>query len=362
MLATTTLWYVTRGSGVVALVLLTVSVGLGVLTSLRVHLARWPRFAVTSMHRNLTLLTVVFVAVHVVTTVTDSFAPIHLQDAVVPFLSPYRPIWLGLGTVAFDVLLALVVTSYLRHRIGVRMWRGVHWLAYVCWPVALVHALGTGSDARSGFLVAVSIASLALVALAVLARLAAASGRPRVRLASVVATLAVPIAIVGWSQIGPAKHGWARRAGTPAGLLRGRRARVSAGLVATSGTVSPPRSFRSYATGAVRQGQSANGDERVSVRLRLAGSPHGALRLELRGTPSGSGVSMSQSGVSFVPATTRAVYLGSVTGLQGNDVLATVADAAGDRLLLELQLTLDQGSGKASAIVYGSTPEGENAG
>ncbi len=293
---------------------------------------------------------------------TDGFAPIHLQDALVPFLSPYRPIWLGLGTVAFDLLLALVLTSYLRHRIGARMWRGVHWLAYVCWPVALVHAFGTGSDARSGFLVAVGAASLALVALALLSRLAAGGGHPRVRLGAALVAVAVPLAIVGWYQIGPARHGWARRAGTPAGLLGGPRARVAASLVATSGTVAPPRSFRSYATGTIRQGQNANGDVRVSIGLRLARSPHGALRLELRGTPSGTGVSMSQSGVSFVPATTRAVYLGSVTGLQGNDVLATVADAAGDRLLLELQLTLDQGSGKASAIVYGSTPEGENAG
>ena len=103
------------------------------------------------LHRNLTLLALVFVAAHVVTTVADGFAPIGLLDAVVPFVSPYRPIWLGLGAVAFDLLLALVVTSLLRARIGYRSWRVVHWLAYAAWPVALVHALGTGSDARIGW-------------------------------------------------------------------------------------------------------------------------------------------------------------------------------------------------------------------
>lgn len=354
----TTFWYLTRGSGIVAFVLLTSSVLLGVLTALRVRFERWPRFAVTSLHRNLTLLSIVFVAIHVVTTVVDGFAPIGFKDAFVPFLSPYRPIWLGLGAVAFDLLLALVVTSYLRHRIGGRLWRGVHWLAYVCWPVALVHALGTGTDAKGALLVAVGGASLAVVAFAVLSRLAATRGLPRARLAGGLLAVVVPVAIVGWYQTGPAQHGWARRAGTPSGLLRGRRAQVASSLVAAGGTVAPPRSFRSYATGTIRQGQNGNGNVNVSISLRLAGAPRGALRLELRGTPSGAGVSMSQSGVSFVPATTRAVYLGSVTGLQGNDVLASVADGSGDRLLLELQLTLDQSSGAASAIVYGRTPQG----
>src|SRR5947209_11020858 len=138
------LWYLTRGSGAVALVLLTAAVALGVTMSMRVATPRWPRFALNSLHRNLTLLAIAFVGLHVVTTVLDGYAPIVLKDAIVPFASPYRPIWLGLGAVAFDLLLALVITSYLRHRIGARIWRGVHWLAYAAWPVALVHAFGTG--------------------------------------------------------------------------------------------------------------------------------------------------------------------------------------------------------------------------
>ena len=119
------LWYLTRGSGVVALVLLTAGVLLGILSSLGARTNRWPRFAVGGAHKNLTLLSVVFVVFHVVTTVADGYAPIRLTDAVVPFASPYRPVWLGLGAVAFDLLLALVITSYLRHRIGFRTWRGV---------------------------------------------------------------------------------------------------------------------------------------------------------------------------------------------------------------------------------------------
>ena len=104
-----TFWYLTRGTGIVALLLLTASVALGVLTTSRWRTPRWPRFALSAVHRNLTLLTLVFIVVHVVTTVLDGYAPIRLVDAVVPFVSAYRPVWLGLGAVAFDLLLALVV-------------------------------------------------------------------------------------------------------------------------------------------------------------------------------------------------------------------------------------------------------------
>ena len=133
LLATTTptlYWYATRGTGAVALVLLTLGLVLGVMGPTGIRTQRWPRFVVAGLHRNVTLLAVVFVALHVVTTIVDGFAPIGFRDALIPFLSPYRPLWLGLGTVAFDLLLALVVTSMVRRRIGYRIWWIVHWLAY----------------------------------------------------------------------------------------------------------------------------------------------------------------------------------------------------------------------------------------
>ncbi len=133
-----------------------------------------PRFLVQGLHRNLTLLAVVFVFAHVVTTIADGFAPIGLQDAIFPFLSPYRPIWLGLGTVAFDLLLALTITSLVRARLGLKTWRAVHWLAYASWPIALVHSFGTGSDARVGWMALLGFGCAGLVALAALARVVAA--------------------------------------------------------------------------------------------------------------------------------------------------------------------------------------------
>jgi sulfoxide reductase heme-binding subunit YedZ len=139
-------WYLTRGSGAVALMLLTLSLILGVAQIGRLASRRWPRFAVDGLHRSSSLLALVFLGVHILTAVLDTFAPISLIDAVVPFIGAYRPVWLGLGAVAFDLLLAVIATSLIRVWLGRRAWRTVHWLAYAVWPIAVLHGLGAGSE------------------------------------------------------------------------------------------------------------------------------------------------------------------------------------------------------------------------
>jgi methionine sulfoxide reductase heme-binding subunit len=141
------LWYATRATGLVTLLLLTASVVLGILTAARVTGPAWPRFLTIGLHRNLSLLVLVFLALHVGTTVVDSYTPISLADAFAPFMSSYKTFWLGLGAVAADLIVALAVTSLLRQRIGHRAWRAVHWCGYLCWPLALVHGAGIGTDA-----------------------------------------------------------------------------------------------------------------------------------------------------------------------------------------------------------------------
>lgn len=143
------LWYATRATGLVAFLLLTMCVVLGVVTSVRYSSARLPRFVTVGLHRNASLLAVVFLALHVLTTVVDSYTSIPLRAAFIPFSVDYHRFWLGLGAVASDLLIALIVTSLVRLRLGYRSWRAIHWLAYGCWPIALVHALGTGTDAAT---------------------------------------------------------------------------------------------------------------------------------------------------------------------------------------------------------------------
>ncbi len=145
------LWYAARATGLVALLLITATMVLGTLASARTRPRRWPRFTVNLLHRNLSLLTLAFLAVHIGSSVVDRYAVIGWLEALVPFGSVYKPLWLGLGAAAFDLLLALVVTSLLRPRINLRWWRAVHWAAYLCWPVALAHAIGTGTDSRGGW-------------------------------------------------------------------------------------------------------------------------------------------------------------------------------------------------------------------
>ena len=229
-------------------------------------------------------------------------------------------------------------------------WRALHWLAYAAWPVALLHSFGTGSDARTGWFAGLGFACLAAVALAVLARAARGPGLTAVRAASAAAALITPIAVFGWYRTGPMQHGWARRAGTPSALLARHtpaRATRDAALV----QVRPPTSFVSALSGTTTEHAAPGGLLDVRIAVQLRGGPHGAARIDLRGIPGGGGVSLTASGVSFVPATTRNIYEGRVVALSGSQVVAAVRDSAGDRLELSFALRIDSASGATTGVV-----------
>jgi methionine sulfoxide reductase heme-binding subunit len=139
-------------TGVISMVLLTAVVVLGILVNRQGRLPGLPRFANLSLHRYLALLAVGFLAVHILTAIAVQQAGVGLAAAVVPFVTARQPLWLGLGAVSFDLLIALVGTSLLRRHLGRRAWRAVHWLAYVCWPAALAHSIGIGPGLRGGSL------------------------------------------------------------------------------------------------------------------------------------------------------------------------------------------------------------------
>lgn len=157
------LWYATRATGLVVLLLLTASMLLGILTAGRFSARGWPRFLSQGLHRNISLLVLVFLALHVGTTVIDTYTSIPLAAAVIPFASSYKPVWLSLGAVALDMLFALVATSLLRARIRHRAWRRVHWVAYACWPVAVAHGVGIGTDRSATWVIVLTITCAACV-------------------------------------------------------------------------------------------------------------------------------------------------------------------------------------------------------
>jgi predicted ferric reductase len=163
----TALWYASRATGVICLVLLTAVMVLGILVNRQGRLPGLPRFAVTGLHRNLSLLAVGFLAVHVATAIADPFVTIGVAAVVIPLASPYRSLWIGLGAVSLDMMLVLIVTSLARAHIGRRLWRTLHWLAYASWPVALAHSIGSSGDLRAGPLRALTAACTLAVAGAV---------------------------------------------------------------------------------------------------------------------------------------------------------------------------------------------------
>ncbi|MEP7194297.1 MAG: ferric reductase-like transmembrane domain-containing protein [Actinomycetota bacterium] len=160
MITGTAFWYASRATGVISLILFSLVAVLGILVNRQGRLPGLPRFAVTGLHRNLSLLTVAFLGTHIVTAIVDGYAHIPWLSTVVPFSSGYERFWIGLGTVAVDLFIALIVTSLLRDRIRPSIWRAVHWLAYLCYPVIVAHSMGAYKDLRSGWLLALTLATI----------------------------------------------------------------------------------------------------------------------------------------------------------------------------------------------------------
>ncbi len=166
------LWFVNRGSGVIVLALVTASVALGVLATTRTTSTRWPRFVTQALHRNISLLALAFVLAHAGSAVIDDYVDIRWFDAVLPFAGRYHGLWLGLGTLAFDLFVISAVTALLRTRLGLRRWRAVHVSAYAGWALGVVHGLEIGTDPREPWAVVITVASVGVVAGAVMVRLA----------------------------------------------------------------------------------------------------------------------------------------------------------------------------------------------
>jgi hypothetical protein len=351
------LWYLTRGFGLVALILLTVTMVLGLTEALRYARAGWPRFVVSALHRNAALLAVTAVAVHVITSVLDTYAPIHVADVFLPFVSAYRPIWLGFGALAVDLMLALVITSLLRARLGLRAWRAVHWAAFACWPVALVHGLGTGSDTRLGWVQVVYAGCLAAVVVAIWWRLARvwSAARAGERSAALAASVVLPVAVAAWTVVGPLQTGWARRSGTPAALLRAQTATsTSTGSADASGTKTAwALPFTSGFEGTQQQtGPNGNGVVSVTITGTLTGSDRGHLAIVLTGRPAeGGGVELTASQVTLGPPGAPSEYRGPVSRLDGSTLEATLTSAAGGTVTATVVLHLDPSGGPVTGTV-----------
>jgi methionine sulfoxide reductase heme-binding subunit len=168
----TGLWLVSRASGLILLIAFSAVVVLGVATRTGARTRRLPRFAMAELHRALSLFAVALLVLHVATALLDPFVSIGWLATVLPFTSHYERLAIGMGTLAVDLSGAVLITSLLRGRLGLRVWRAVHYLAYFAWPVAFIHAIRAASyDTHLWWITAIEWGSLAAVATAVIVRL-----------------------------------------------------------------------------------------------------------------------------------------------------------------------------------------------
>jgi DMSO/TMAO reductase YedYZ heme-binding membrane subunit len=373
-------WYLTRATGAVTLVLLTVVVVLGVLGSLRFAAApRWPRFAIDTMHRDISLLVIALLVLHVIVSVLDGFAPIRLTDAVIPFIGLYRPLWIGFGALSFDLLIALVITSLVRRRLGYRAWRAIHWLAYVSWPVAILHGLGSGSDTKQVWMLGLTIACVFAVAVACCYRIAGDRAVPDgLRTPGLALAVLTPLGLAIFTLLGPLQTGWARRAGTPVRLLASTGTPVTPRTTAAARRSTAPRStstqprapaasatttarvtpFSTQLAGTLKQ-TAAPGGTILDLALRLTGPRRGRLRVRLAGAPlGGGGLSLTGSQVDLVASGLPSVMSGQILQLQGEQFVARVRDRAGNSLDLDANLQIDNQSGAVTGTLSATRPGG----
>ncbi len=180
-MSSTNLWYATRASGLMALVLLTLTMVLGLTTTTRARARRWPGFAHQEMHRRISILAVVFLGIHVVTSVLDTYVHIGWAAIVIPFTSGYDAFWVGIGAVSLDLMVAVFVSSLVRGRIPAGAWRAIHWLAYLSWPVAVAHTFGMGTDSRRPWVIALFAVCIVAVGLALAWRVRVATHQSAIR-------------------------------------------------------------------------------------------------------------------------------------------------------------------------------------
>jgi methionine sulfoxide reductase heme-binding subunit len=360
-------WYLARGTGAVALVLLTASVVIGILGSVRFAAARWPRFAIDAVHRDVSLLVLVVLVIHIVTSVLDGFAPITLLDGVIPFNSPYRPLWLGLGTLSFDLLVAIAVTSLVRRRLGYRAWRAVHWLAYASWPVAVLHGLGTGSDVKQWWMLALTVACIMAVLIAVWLRIAhVGSAHAGLRAPATALAVVTPIGLMIFTLAGPLQHGWAKRAGTPASLLGGVHATPSSSTSgsgagtgaggasgAGGGASSVNTPFTANLSGSVHE-SSAPGGAVVDLTTRVSGQVRGRLRVRIAGQPISGGLSMTGSQVDLALAGMPSTLQGTINELRGTEFTARLTDSQGSVVDLRAVLQINGQSNTVTGTLSGT--------
>jgi hypothetical protein len=337
-------WEIARAGGFVAYALLTASVAIGLIVSLKWRSVLWTRFVTTELHRFVTILALVFTGIHTLAVAIDPFIRLSPPEVLVPLLSHYRPLWVALGVVGTYLLLAVYASEWIRPRIGYRWWHWFHMLSFVAFGLALVHGLGTGSDSRTTWAVGVYVASLVIVGALFLVRVVPPSGE---HAHPIVAAMAASVLIVGglWAWQGPLQPGWNAIANDGHG---------SGGIVGTVAAADPssrpapspaptprptptaPTAFSDTVAGQLSQAE--DGTIVLNAVLQSSGD-----RLTMGFRPSDDGRVVLEGASVALQASNGDTCSGTVSRVRSTDMLATCQGAtSGARWQLVLALTSDQ--------------------
>ncbi len=311
-------WYAARAAGLTAYLLLTGVVLLGLTMAGKKTFARFPRFTVEDIHRFGGLLVGTFIAIHVVTIAVDSWLPFSLQSLLVPFVSRYRPLWVGLGVAAMELLVALAITNHYRDRLRHATWRKAHYLNFAVWGAATLHGLGSGTDRSAPWAIGLYAVSTAAVAAAVAWRLARVRGtRHTAGFAGLTAALAV-LLVVGLG-IGPLHF-------RPKPWNAPRFTEPLTGHIAQLNGVS---------RGIVSMAGEGHGRQRVLVRADLLVAPRKLLKTAFQ--------------MEYMPSALRCT--GSVTSVHSVSFTARCRLPDGTRRLVEAHWLLGEGADIAGGVI-----------
>jgi hypothetical protein len=285
-------WYAARAAGVVAYVLLTAVVLVGLTLAGKLKTKTWPKFAVTDLHRFGSLLVGVFVGLHVLTIALDTYTPFSVTQLVVPFASSYRPVWVALGIVSTELLIAVAVTNALRGRIPYGWWRRAHFATFLVWAGATVHGIGAGTDSSALWLSTIYVVSVASVLAALAWRILAKRVEP-LRLGGIAAAVAVAGAAMTLA-VGALPHGGATHR-----------------AVAAAAAPAVPASLTDSFTGAITQQDGASA-ALVSVVGTGTGTRPVAVRIDL---VTGDGQTIDSSSLQVKDVATGSICKGTIASV-----------------------------------------------
>lgn len=358
------LWYISRSAGFVGLALLGLIGILGIVTAGNFHFRRGSRFVTPEVHRSLSLLAVVILTIHVGAAILDKYSRIGLKDVFLPFVSQYRPIWIGLGAVAVDLGIAVLITSLLRVKMGYKSWKTLHWLSYPIFALSVIHGLGSGSDSPIlfGKIIYVLVGGSLLVA--ILIRLASFKDLVPMRKALMGAiTVSVPAMIVFWAAIGPFTSSWPTRAqgGLNQAILASDQISNSSSSHATAAkskvsVIDIKPGYSSTWNGKLDE-SPPNSQGEIAIRLLggLSSSNGYELSIVLIGFPQDGGVAMASSIVEVASTSGNSiVYRGTVSTLNGSTIVCSMTSPNGNPVTLTATLNLSNSGNTFTGTVTAS--------